>query len=172
MSRGGLVIGGIVAMAGAIAAWKGREIRALLSLTGRGWDRLHPEVKRRALRVLERAHAEGLPVGVFEGWRSAERQRELMRRGNSWVGDPDSSYHRWGLAVDFVFLDPFGRWTWDRPRADWEQLGRIIEAEGFEWGGRWRRFDGPHAQLPLLSIAELKDRYQVPERYVAEVAAA
>ncbi len=158
-----LVIG--LMAAGAFIYWKGRDIRARMTLSGEGWDRLHPEVKARALRVLEQAARQGLHVGIFEGWRSRERQASLMKGGTSWTKDVDSSYHRWGLAVDFVFLDRLGRWTWqpEGGRSDWEKLGRIIEANGFEWGGRFRHFDGPHAQLPLYRIAELKRRYQTPE---------
>ncbi len=154
-----------IAIMTASVLYNGRRIRAELSMMGEGWDRLHPEVKRRALKVLEQARAEGLHVGIFEGYRDEYRQRELMGKGNSWVGDPNNSYHRWGLAVDFVFLDKLGRWTWnpDGGRATWEKLGRIIEANGFEWGGRWRNFDGPHAQLPLYTIAALKATYQQPE---------
>lgn len=147
------------------AIYNGRAIRAKLALMGEGWDKLHPEVQRRALRVLEQAQASGLSVGVFEGYRDADRQRQLMNKGRSWVGNVNNSYHRWGLAVDFVFLDKLGRWTWEPAggRADWDKLGRIIEANGFEWGGRFRTFDGPHAQLPLFTIAELKQRYTSPE---------
>lgn len=153
---------GILAVTAAII-WKGRDIRAALTLTGEGWDRLHPEVQRRALLVLEEATKAGLHVGIFEGYRSAERQAEYMQAGNSWVSDPDSSYHRWGLAVDFVFLDALGRWTWDRPRADWDALGAIIEKHGFAWGGRFKTFDGPHAELRLYTIAQLKHANKSPE---------
>jgi hypothetical protein len=154
-----------IAIMTATVLYNGRRIRAELSMMGEGWDRLHPEVQRRAMKVLEQARAAGLNVGVFEGWRDADRQRQLMKKGTSWVGDVNNSYHRWGLAVDFVFLDALGRWTWDPEggREAWEKLGRIIEANGFEWGGRFRTFDGPHAQLPLFTIAQLKQQYESPE---------
>lgn len=145
--------------------WKGKEIRAQLSMTGDGWDRLHPDVQDRAVKVIRDAQIAGLNVGIFEGWRSKERQLETMKTGNSWIGDPDNSYHRWGLAVDFVFIDGLGRWTWEPSGGmnDWRRLGEIIEKHGFEWGGRWRSFDGPHAQLPILTIAKLKAAYGDPE---------
>lgn len=153
--------------------WKGRDIRAQLTMSGDSWNKLHPEVQKRALAVMEEAHRQGLPIGIFEGWRSRDRQLQAMNKGASWTGDADSSYHRWGLAVDFVFLDRLGNWTWDpddlgdgadqRQSESWQKLGTIIEEKGFQWGGRWTHFDGPHAQLPILSIAALKAAYTSPE---------
>ena len=170
MNKPALIVGAIGAFA-MLYAWKGKEIRSQLTLTGEGWNRLHPEVQRRALKVIEEANREfaddGLAVGIFEGYRSRERQQEVMDSGNSWTKDSDSSYHRWGLAVDIVFLNRLGRWTWSPPRAAWDRLGAIIERHGFQWGGRFRTFDGAHAQLPLMTIAQLKSQYTTPERYFA-----
>ena len=164
--------------------WKGRDIRAAISMSGPGWDNLHPDMQRAALRVIEKANKvfkpQGLSVGAFEGWRSIARQREVMGKGASFVSDPLSSYHVWGLAVDFVFVDRLGRWTWapfgqvecawyevfcdDPNRAAWQRLGEIIEGEGLEWGGRWRSFDGPHGQLTTAGkVAQLRAKYGEPD---------
>jgi hypothetical protein len=35
--------------------------------------------------------------------------------------------------------------TWDGP---WERWGGLAEAAGLVWGGRWRRPDRPHVELP------------------------
>ena len=153
--------------------WKGRAIRAQLSMTGEGWDKLHPDMQRIAVEVIREAQLQGLNVGVLEGWRDAETQKKYMGAGTSWVGDVDGSYHRWGLACDFVFLDSLGRWTWDPDNlgdgADqskspsWQKLGAIIEKHGLGWGGRFKTFDGPHGELRLMSIAALKATYGNPE---------
>jgi len=158
-------------MAGAFMIYKGKEIRSSLSMTGAGWDNLHPTVKQRAKNVIKKANKEfkktGLSIGIFEGWRTEARQREVMGSGSSWVKDYRNSYHPWGLAVDFVFLDQFGQWTWepikdndaawyeyvtqiftgDANAQAWDKLGDIIKAEGFEWGGDWKNRDAPHAQV-------------------------
>lgn len=174
------------AIVAAVAIWKARDIRQIASTMGEGWSNLHPEVKKCALIVLKEANEvfapEGLTVGMYEGWRTREKQIEYLQNGTSWTGDPDSSYHRWGLAVDFVFIDRFGNWTWepkpaescpwynpfcdDSSRALWDKLGDIIEGAGFEWGGRFSTYDGPHGQLRLMKISELKAAYGTPENYV------
>ncbi len=159
------IAAGVATITAAAIIWKGRNIRAKLSAMGEGWDRLHPQVRQKAEAVMRDAWLDGLRVGIFAGYRDKARQQELMGKGRSWVGDADSSYHRWGLAVDFVFLDALGRWTWEPEGGmdDWHRLGAIIERHGFQWGGRWRTFDGPHAQLPIQSIAELKRTHDTPE---------
>lgn len=161
--------------------WKGNNIRAGLSMTGAGWDKLHPEVKARAERVLRKAAQEftrdGLMVGIFEGWRDVSVQLKRIEAGASTVKNPLQSYHPWGLAVDFVFLHGPGLWTWDpdnlgkgadqRQSQAWQRLGEIIRSEGFEWGGDWKTlFDGPHAQLPLMRTAELNSQYHQPGEFI------
>ena len=167
MSKQLLTLG---AMAGAYMMYKGKEIKSAVSMMGAGWDNLNPEVQRRAKNVIKQASKEfkktGLSVGIFEGWRTEARQREVMGKGSSWVKDYRSSYHVWGLAVDFVFIDPLGRWTWepikdndpawfeyvtqiftgDANAQAWQTLGDIIKSNGFEWGGDWKSKDKPHAQ--------------------------
>lgn len=147
--------------------WRGRGIAGRVKLHGPGWDNLHPEVQKRAMYVLEDAARAGLNVGVFEGWRDEARQRQVMSTGASWVGNWMNSYHPWGLAVDFVFLDAAGNWTWAPAGGDqaWIALGEIIERHGFEWGGRWKSFDGPHAQLPIDRIVDLQAKYISPDRF-------
>lgn len=142
-----------------------KEIRAQLSKMGEGWNRLHPEVQDRAVLVMMDAKKAGLNIGVFDGYRARKDQVKQIEEGDSFIVDPDSSYHRWGLAVDFVFLDSLGRWTWEPEggRAAWWHLGAIIEKHGFNWGGRWRTFDGPHAEYKVMNIAKLKETYTTPE---------
>lgn len=154
--------------------YKGKEIRSYISMTGAGWDNLHDDVKERAKKVVAEANKHfkkvGLSVGIFEGWRSEDRQREVMGDGASQVKEYRNSYHVWGLAVDFVFIDQFGQWTWEPVKNEekawyeyvtqiftgdaneqaWNELGAIIKKHGFEWGGDWSSFrDAPHAQLTI-----------------------
>lgn len=150
-----------------LVLWKGRDLRAALTMTGDGWNNLHPDMQQRAAAVLHDANAifkpQGLSVGIFEGWRTLARQRDVMQRGNSFVTDPLHSYHVWGLACDFVFLDAFGQWTWqpfsesecawynpfctDPNQTAWATLGDIIKRQGLAWGGDWKNYDGPHGEL-------------------------
>lgn len=98
---------------------------------------------------LDTAHAQGLDVYVFEGWRSPSRQADLFALGRTVPGkivtDAKAwdSWHQYGVAVDLVFGGP-GKWTWD---GDYQKLGPIMEVAGLEWAGRWKRFpETPHFQ--------------------------
>lgn len=178
-----IIAGGITA--GVIATMhRAQDLRAALAKTGKGWNNLHPGVQERALKVLEESvpvfETSGLKVGIFEGWRDLDTQRARIADGASWVDDALNSYHPWGLAVDFVFLDRLGRWTWlpdpknpnNKAYVDpkWYTLGTIIERAGFEWGGRWRSFDGPHAQLRVQNVAALKKNYGMPDKFIEKFA--
>lgn len=108
---------------------------------------LHPFVKGRALEVLDMCKAAELKVAIFETYRTTERQQYLKDTGKSRTLN---SYHRLGLAVDFVFLDDNDNWTWNKPNSDWDHLANIVESCGFESGWRWKGFrDGPHAQMTI-----------------------
>lgn len=158
------------------------RIRELTSKLGDDWSKLHPEMKTRALEVIDLANAafrdDGLRVGVHDGYRDVSQQLQEIQEGDSFLSHPLNGYHPWGLAADFVFIDRTGRWTWLPDPNDpantaywdprWDRLGGIIEAVGLEWGGRWERRDGPHGQLPLLRTAELRQAYgDDPARFIA-----
>lgn len=108
-------------------------------------DELHWFTRQQALKVLQDCKKEGLNVDVFECLRTLARQKFLKSTGKSTTLN---SYHRLGLAVDFVFKTENGNWTWNRPKEDWDKLAEIVERHGFKSGWRWKRFrDGPHAQI-------------------------
>ena len=164
-----LIIAAVAAALGAAVLVMRADLRRLLSTIGPKWANLHPDVQTRALEVLAIANDhfrdQGLRVGIFDGWRPESDQTKHIESGVSFVSSARRSYHVWGLAVDFVFIDAAGNWTWlpnpnnpaDRGYRDsrWFELGAIIEGAGFEWGGRWSQFDGPHAQLPVRRTATL-----------------
>ena len=178
----------LLAGLGALLIYKGKDLFSSNTISGEGWDNLHPEVKARAKAVIKEANKHfkpyGLSVGVFEGVRSIDKQQQEMRQGDSFIKDALRSYHVWGLAVDFVFIDVKGNWTWepitnkdtawyeyvtnyftgDGNRQAWNELGAIIKKQGFEWGGDWRNFDGPHAQLTTFGRSrDLIAQYGEPE---------
>jgi len=136
----------------------------------RNWDALHPFCKKQAKKVLAECKKEGLNVAFFEGMRYLERQKTLVAKGRS---KTLLSYHRLGLAVDFVFKTEKGNWTWNRPKEDWDKLAEISEKHGFSSGWRWKKFkDGPHIELRFKGIrtstlyAQLKASKSRKEFYV------
>lgn len=184
MSAAVKIIAGALFVVIAASIYKAQDLRAAVAQIGAGWANLHPEVKRRALDVIDEANREfadeGLKVGLYSGWRTPEEQGGHIASGASFVDDALDSYHVWGLAADFVFIDGLGRWSWLPDPSNtknirfvderWYKLGAIIEKHGFEWGGRWRNFDGPHGQFPLKRISELRHEYGEPKNFIKGLA--
>ena len=121
-------------------------------------EHLHPQMRGKALAVEAACQAEGLPLRIFESWRSPERQADLYAQGRTRPGRIVTyargweSYHQYGLAADFVgYVN--GAWTWDLPNTTWARLHAIGAMHGLERLG----FETPHLQLAGLKMAELMD---------------
>lgn len=120
---------------------------------------LHPIARRKVQRVQAALESEGIPLKVFEVWRSPERQADLFAQGRTKPGSivtyarPWTSYHQYGLAVDFVLFQN-GQWNWDDdgPKAKWWK--RMHEL-GKENGLMRLDFETPHLQLAGVSSADL-----------------
>lgn len=113
---------------------------------------LQPRVQRLADQMVAEMARRGTPIRIVEGYRSPERQDELYAQGRTTPGRivtnarGGQSFHNWGVAVDFVFR----REGYNASEAQWEELGKLGESLGFEWGGRWSSFiDKPHFELTL-----------------------
>ncbi|KAI7252020.1 hypothetical protein KC345_g11521 [Hortaea werneckii] len=89
------------------------------------------------------------------------------KKGNIVTNAPGgSSYHNYGLAIDFALLLPDGKSvSWDIRRdgdndkvADWQEVAQEAKKLGFEWGGDWSSFkDYSHLQMSFgLTTAELR----------------
>ena len=123
---------------------------------------LHPVARARVLATLDGLKAEGIPMKVFEAFRTPERQQFLFAKGRNAVGEvvdksavvtqarPFESYHQYGLAADIVIDSP-GMNPWDTGSAEtrgwWAALHRIARSNGMEplsW-------EMPHVQVAGLS---------------------
>lgn len=100
---------------------------------GRALESLHPELRARLERVVVGLRAAGDDLRILSVHRPLDRKQ--ARLGHA-------SWHAFGLAVDVNLPEytsmrgALDRMSSDRPR--WERLGRLVEAEGMIWGGRWR----------------------------------
>lgn len=121
---------------------------------------LHPAVRTAVVNVYVQLQSEGIPFRIFEAFRFPERQADLYAQGRTKPGGivtyakPWSSYHQYGLAVDFVlFIN--GDWSWDTSSskiAFWNRL----HALGAEQGLMRLDFEVPHLQLAGTSSDALK----------------
>ena len=126
---------------------------------------LHPKVADALSQTVTEAKARGMSVGLHSGLRTPEDQNKLYALGRTKPGSIVTnaqgyeSFHCLGLAVDIVFKDAKGNWTW-ADSCDWDGLGQTGKLFSFEWGGDWSRFpDLPHFQMrgKIPSIRQAKE---------------
>jgi peptidoglycan L-alanyl-D-glutamate endopeptidase CwlK len=130
---------------------------------------LHPLLRAEAQQLIEKAEA-GLPlylaIRVTQGYRTFAEQKALYDQGRRTPGNivtnasPGSSYHNYGLALDFVILydkDKNGTYdvmSWDTVKdedkdgiSDWFEIAKIFKAAGWTWGGDFKSIvDKPHVE--------------------------
>lgn len=138
---------------------------------------LHPTVKAMAEELLTRCHNKGIPILYTSTLRTNEEQEALYALGRTKPGKKvtnapaGSSYHNYGLAVDFAVIKDW-RPTWDlradvnaNNLPDYTEVGIIAEEMGFEWGGRWTHFkDYPHLQYTFgLTLVDLRSGKLPPQ---------
>lgn len=130
---------------------------------------LHPAVRDEVINLItevEKGFPPNIAVRIVQGLRTIEEQNGLYAQGRTKPGNivtnakGGSSYHNYGLAIDFAILvDKDGNGTydelsWDIKKdndkdgiADWLEVVKVFEAAGWEWGGRWSSIkDYPHVQ--------------------------
>lgn len=121
---------------------------------------LHPVFRAAVADVQTRLNAEGIPFRVFEAYRYPERQADLFAQGRTKPGPvvtkarPWTSYHQYGLGVDFVLFEN-GKWSWDTAgakRAWWARMQELGRQKGLEA----LDFELPHLQLAGMRIDSLR----------------
>lgn len=130
---------------------------------------LHPTVRDEAKQLIEQSELNFPPfvaVRIVQGLRTIDEQNALYAQGRTKPGNivtkarGGSSYHNYGLAIDFAILidkngdGKYDELSWDIKKdndkdgvADWLEVVKIFEAAGWEWGGKWSSIkDYPHLQ--------------------------
>lgn len=117
-------------------------------LSQRSRDKLNG-VDARLVRLVERAiEITEVDFAVTEGFRTPERQKELVSKGFS---QTLKSKHLTGHAVDLAaFVD--GKVSWEKPFyykiADAMKKAAEEQQVAMRWGGDFKSFfDGPHFEL-------------------------
>ncbi len=125
-------------------------------------DHLHPDVRKRVVKIQKQLDDEGIPMKLFEGFRAPERQAFLYAKGRTAPGgrvtnaQPWESYHQFGLAADFVRFEN-GSWNWNDQtpgeNAQWDRYHEIARQHGME-PLSWER---PHVQSIGISLTRLRN---------------
>lgn len=89
---------------------------------------------------------------LFEGYRSPERQREVLRAGTSKASTWQSA-HQFGLACDIVPRVGDG-WSWE-PTHDWTYLRLVALRHGADCPIGWDRAHVQDTEWPAI-IASLR----------------
>lgn len=106
----------------------------------RALNDLAPAFRPLAMELLARSIEAGIAVMIVNTLRTTQEQAAAVARGVSWV---QHSKHQDGLAIDIC---PYETWQlhgddklqWNATDPTWQVLGRIGEALGLRWGGRFK----------------------------------
>lgn len=111
-----------------------------------------PALQAKLSAIYELMEVEGYDMRLVEGYRSPERQAQLVANGGgvTQVG-PGRSCHQYGLAVDSaIFVKGKASWNMNDPvvRRGYMRYGELAVAAGLQWGGNWTSFkDYPHVEM-------------------------
>jgi hypothetical protein len=101
---------------------------------------LDPEMQEKIDKLSQEVKARGGRLSITSGRRSTERQAQLYanRANNPYpVAPPGSSKHERGRAADLAWSG-----------IDQDSVVKIADELGLQWGGRFKRTDPVHFQLP------------------------
>ncbi|OKP91341.1 M15 family metallopeptidase [Paenibacillus sp. P32E] len=133
---------------------------------------LHPVLVAATVALIERSYARGVNIVITQGLRTIAEQDALYAQGRTNPGQivtnakGGTSYHNYGLAIDYALLLNDGKQvSWDTQLdvdkdgvTEWMEVVEEAEKLGFEWGGDWTSFkDLPHLQISFgLSTSQLR----------------
>lgn len=115
---------------------------------------MHPWLRARVEAALANWRASAVPgeaIKLVESVRPLGVQQTYHAQGRSNAdGVTEYSLHQFApaCAAD-VAVTRGGTYVGSASDLAWQRWGKVAEAEGLEWGGRWRRLvDCPHVQIP------------------------
>jgi len=122
----------------AVIYHKGIEMQTInLDRPNRDIKLLAPQFYEMVDAVIIDLKSMGLDAGIYEGFRSLERQQHLWESGRSRPGPiltnakPGQSAHNFGLGADIVG-NVDGKWTWDVKRFDYKKMLEIYKSHGIK----------------------------------------
>lgn len=142
---------------------------------------LHPDLRDEVTRLVEEANTKLTShshMRIIQGLRTIEEQNALYAQGRTTKGPivtkakGGSSYHNYGLAIDFCLIIDNKEVSWNVSKdydgdgmADWMEVVKVFKAAGWTWGGDFKTIvDMPHFEKTfnnnwrdLLAKYEKKD---------------
>lgn len=134
---------------------------------------LHYIVASATEQLITSCYKKGILIVITQGLRTIAEQNALYAQGRTTPGQivtnakGGTSFHNYGLAIDFALLLPNGSSvSWDMNKdynsnniKDWIEVVEEAKKLGFEWGGDWTSFkDYPHFQITFgLSISDCRN---------------
>lgn len=129
-----------------------RRLRPEIVTADRKWDQIDPDLQQRVLAIYEVMRRQyGYEMVLIEGYRSPQRQAELMAGGKATRAGAWQSCHQYGLGVDSAPIRD-GKLQWDMEdpwtRRAYFLYGELAEQAGLDWGGNWRSIkDYVHVEM-------------------------
>lgn len=137
---------------------------------------LHPLIQPKAYLLIEKAKEADLDIIIYRTLATWEEQDAIYAQGRTKPGIVVSnarggeSFHNYALALDFAILKPGSSIiNWDSKCdvdgdlvPDYQEVGKLGEDLGFEWGARFTSMKGDlgHLQMSFgLTIRELQICY-------------
>lgn len=139
---------------------------------------LHPKLREEAKQILQECNEKltgRASVRITQTLRTIAEQDALYAQGRTTKGKivtnakGGSSYHNYGLAVDFVLLIDGKEISWDinkdfdgDKKADWMEVVEVFKKYGWKWGGEFKSIkDYPHFEKSFgYSVSQLFEKYK------------
>jgi peptidoglycan L-alanyl-D-glutamate endopeptidase CwlK len=145
-------------------------------------NQLHPKIKDEVKKLVEKANAQltgNAEMVITQGLRTIAEQDALYAQGRTKPGKivtnakGGSSYHNYGLAIDFTLIIDGKNVVWDTQKdfdkdniADWLEVVKVFTDAGYEWGGNFKTFkDYPHFQKTFgYATSQLKKMFDAGKK--------
>lgn len=128
----------------------------------RDLSKLAPFVVLRLTAALDECCEQGLEIGVFETYRSPERQDWLYAQGRTRKGVKVTratgwqSWHQYGVALDLAFKWN-GKWQWNKDDP-WDKVHAIFKKHGFE------TLDFEKAHVQITNGMSVKKAFEISNK--------
>ncbi|MBD3842617.1 MAG: M15 family metallopeptidase [Campylobacterales bacterium] len=131
-------------------------------INSRDINALYPEVKEKALELIELCKKQHIDIIITSTFRDTESQNYLYQQGRTRKGKivthakGGQSFHNYRVAFDVVPVR-FGKAVWNDMTL-WKKIGAIGISIGLEWAGNWKTFkEYPHFQYTKgLKLADFQ----------------